>query len=89
MLRFTITILIVEGLIIDGFDFEEIDRYQLTIIRGEKKLINTSNNLEQLKRVFDDVVSSNILTDERIEMFIYDYDKDANVEYYDTDNERC
>lgn len=70
------------------FVLEELERYKLIIDIGINKAIKTSNDFNVLKEVFDTIVNDNMLSDDKIVISIYDYNKDTNIEYYDSDNER-
>lgn len=73
---------------LDDFMFEELHQYKLTVTIDDKPLINTSNNREYLKGIFDEIIRDNLTTDNHIVISIYDYEKDTNVEYYNSDDER-
>ena len=63
----------------DDFVLEELDRYKLTVTIGTKSLINTSNNIDELKSQYDEVVRDNLTNDEHIVVAIFDYDKNTDV----------
>lgn len=67
--------------------FEEeilIYRYEVaTIINGNRNTIAATNDLEIAKNVYESTVR--IATNEKkVVVFLYDYDKNANIEYYDS-----
>lgn len=71
------------------FLVETTERYKLTVEVDNKRLINTSNSFEELKNIYDELVRDNITSDKHMLIIIYDYYKDADIEYYDSDYERC
>ena len=59
-------------------------RYEVaTIINGNRNTIAATNNLEIAKNFYESTIR--ITTNEKkVVVFLYDYDKNANIEYYDS-----
>lgn len=75
----------------DKSDFlvEEINRYRISVSIGNTSATNISNDLEYLKKLYDTLIDDNINNPNRVIIVIFDYDKDTNVYYYDSEYEQC
>lgn len=71
------------------FVLEELECYKLTVTIDDKNLITTSNNEEHMKNLYDEIIRDNINDTRHIVVAVYDYNKDTNIYYYDSDEERC
>lgn len=72
--------------------FEEeilIYRYEVaTIINGNRNTIVATNDLETAKNFYENTIK--ITTNEKkVVVFLYDYDKNTNIEYYDSSIDLC
>lgn len=73
----------------EEFLFEQVDRYKLTVEIDGKDALQTGNNLDIMKAIYDELVTSSIDDTRRIVISIFDYDKDTDVYFYDSEDERC
>ena len=73
----------------DNFFIEDIERYKLTVFVNGKSYADNSNNLEQLVNTYNEIIRDNLTNDNHIVLSIYDYNKDTNIYYYDSEEERC
>jgi len=69
------------------FFLEEVDRYRISVQIDSNGYSNTSNNLEELKNTYDKVIENTMYTDQEVLVVIFDYDKDCNVYYYNSNDE--
>ena len=74
-------------------DIEEIHRYKITSTYTEddkeKSLINTLDFLDPLKHTYDAVIDYYKDKPNHIIISIFDYDKNTNIYYHDSEQERC
>jgi len=73
----------------NDFVLETTERFKINVFQDGHSLVNTSNSFEHLKNVYDELIRDNINSNKHLVVSIYDYHKDTNVEYYDSDQERC
>lgn len=73
----------------NDFLFEEIERYKFSYTNNAGTVMNTSNDLDHFVRVFNQVIEENIKEDKDIIVSIFDYEKNTNIYYYDSKEERC
>lgn len=70
------------------FVLGELERYKLTIEIDNQNIIKTGNDFDYLKDIFDTIIDDHSGYDTKLVVSIYDYDKNTNVEYYNSDDER-
>lgn len=64
-------------------------RYEVaTIINGNRNTIAATNDLEVAKNFYESAVR-NTTNEKKVVIFLYDYDKNANLEYYDSSVDLC
>lgn len=67
------------------FDFD-IYRYEVgLLINNNKNTIVATNDLEVAKNYYHSTINKYNNTNSRVVVFIYDYDNNANIEYYDSE----
>lgn len=72
------------------FDDIGIYRYEVaSIINGYRDTIATTNDLEAAKIYFNANINKFANSTDHVIIFIYDYDKNTNIEYYDNEIELC
>lgn len=72
------------------FDDIGIYRYEVaSIINGYRDTIAATNDLEAAKIYFNANINKFANSTDHVILFIYDYDKNTNIEYYDGDTELC
>ena len=70
------------------FDDIGIYRYEVaSIINGYRDTIAVTNDLEAAKIYFNANIDKFANSTDRVILFIYDYDKNTNIEYYDSEVE--
>lgn len=72
----------------DTFIFEEIDKYKLTIVGKGGTLICTGNDIEKLLDIYNEAITIEVKENECLIVSIYDYDKNTDIYYYNSDDER-
>ena len=64
---------------------EDLYRYEVgTIINENRNTIAVTNSLEAANKLYERVIKDLDDTDHSI-VYIYDYDKNANINYYDSE----
>lgn len=64
---------------------EDLYRYEVgTIINENRNTIAITNSLEAANKLYERVIKDLDDTDHSI-VYIYDYDKNANINYYDSE----
>lgn len=72
------------------FDDVGIYRYEVaSIINGYRDIIAATNDLEAAKIYFNANINKFANSTDHVIIFIYDYDKNTNIEYYDNEVELC
>lgn len=72
------------------FDDIGIYRYEVaSIINGYRDTIAATNDLEAAKIYFNANINKFTNSIDHVILFIYDYDKNTNIEYYDGEAELC
>ena len=72
------------------FDDIGIYRYEVaSIINGYRDTIAATNDLEAAKIYFNANINKFANSIDHVIIFIYDYDKNTNIEYYDSEVELC
>lgn len=73
------------------FDELEIPRYEVVkIVNENRNTIMITDNIDVALSCFNHSVDSiNNNTKNHIVIFIYDYDKNANIKYYDSEFDIC
>ena len=72
------------------FDDIGIYRYEVaSIINGYRDTIAVTNDLEAAKTYFNANINKFANSTDHVILFIYDYDKNTNIEYYDNEVELC
>lgn len=72
------------------FDDIGIYRYEVSsIINGYRDIIAVTNNLEIAQNYFNANINKFANSTDNVILFIYDYDKNTNIEYYDGYVELC
>ena len=72
------------------FDDASIYRYEVaSIINGYRDTITVTNDLETAKNYFNANINKFANSTNHVIIFIYDYDKNTNIEYYDSEVELC
>ena len=66
---------------------KERERYKLDVTIDTKNAYRSSNDFDELKAYFDFLVEDVQLKKNKAIIAIYDYDKNTNVEYYNTEDE--
>ena len=70
----------------DYFEDLTIYRYEVaSIINGNRNTIAATNNLEAAKIYFNTNINKFANSTDHVILFVYDYDKNANIEYYDSE----
>ena len=64
---------------------EDIYRYEVgTIINENRNTVAVTNSLEAANTIYEKIIEDLDYTDHSI-IYIYDYDKNANINYYDSE----
>lgn len=64
---------------------EDIYRYEVgTIINENRNIVAVTNSLEAANVIYEKVIEDLNYTDHSI-VYIYDYDKNTNINYYDSE----
>lgn len=72
-------------------DIINIYKYEVgSIINNNRSIIYVGNNLEEANYIFENKVNNiNDNSKNHIIIFLYDYDKNTNINYYDNRIEIC
>lgn len=70
----------------DENDIIEIKRFEVgAIVNNNRYIIYVTNDIEQATIKYEQAVSAHFNFKDHIIIFLYDYDKNANINYYDSE----
>lgn len=70
----------------DENDIVEIKRFEVgAIVNNNRYTISTTNDIEEATKSYETAVYSYHNDTDHVIIFMFDYDKNANVNYYDSE----
>ncbi len=72
--------------------FSDIYRYEIgTIINDNRTTIAATDDLETANYIYEAAIKKNcpVNNENHVIVFLYDYDKNTNINYYDSESEVC
>ena len=72
-------------MICDKEDIIEIRRFEVgAIVNGQRYTIKTTNDVEDAVKSYEDTVNIYKKDKNHVAIFLFDYDKNTNINYYDS-----
>lgn len=72
-------------MIFDKDDITEIRRFEIgAIVNGQRYTIKTTNDIEDAVKSYENAVDIYEKDKNHVAIFLFDYDKNANINYYDS-----
>ena len=70
----------------DEDDIIEIRRFEIgAIVNGQRYTIKTTNDVEDAVKSYEDAVNIYKKDENHVDIFLFDYDKNTNINYYDSE----
>ena len=70
----------------DNDDIMEIRHFEVgAIVNGQRYTIKTTNNVEDAVKSYEDAVNIYKKDENHVDIFLFDYDKNTNINYYDSE----
>lgn len=70
----------------DKDDIMEIRRFEIgAIVNGQRYTIKTTNDVEDAVKSYEDAVNIYKKDENHVVIFLFDYDKNTNINYYDSE----